>query len=86
MVGFGWQQYHHQWSKDGVEFTTDQLAMHLKYFTSKERKIRIPSQPPIEMPLLRNMSWLGELTADAKELNEKLQTEGEDFVEATSKK
>ena len=83
VVGFGWQQFHHQWSKNGVDYTIDELAKHLKHIICEEKKLGIPVKPPIEMPLLREMPKLGQLTADAKALHEKLESESQDFVVAT---
>lgn len=80
VIGFGWKQFHTPWSKNGVEFTPSKLASHLKIILNAESELGIPEVPPIELPQLKELPHLGEVTADVKALCQNLNSESDAFV------
>lgn len=83
VIGFNWSQFQHPWSKNGIAYSPNELACHLKVILKAERKLEIPMEPPIELPQRKQLPALGELTADAKALDEKMASEGNAFLERT---
>ena len=41
VIGFGWRQFQHPWSKKGIPFTPEELATHLKLIICSENDIGI---------------------------------------------
>ena len=50
VVGFGWSEFAHPWSKNGVEYSTQELGKHLKGIIRDEKKRIIPNGPPAMIP------------------------------------
>ena len=51
VVGFGWKDLSHPWSKDGREYTLEELKLHLVTIIIPEQaKRRIPATPSVNMP------------------------------------
>ena len=49
VLGLGWDDLHHPWSKDRKEFSFEELAAHLKNkIIPEESKREIPSKPPVK--------------------------------------
>ena len=66
VLGFGWSEFSHPWSKNGVEYSPQELYKHLKGIISDEKKRTIPNKPPAMIPQRKQLSQLGEQTSDVK--------------------
>ena len=69
VIGFGWDQFHQAWSKDGNPYSIEFLAEKLKDIIRKSKKLEIPEEPPIDIQKRKNLPSLGERTADVKALD-----------------
>ena len=69
VIGFGWDQFHQTWSKDGNPHSIEFLAEKLKDIIRKSKKLKIPEEPPIDVQNRKNLPSLGERTADVKALD-----------------
>ena len=68
--GFGWKEFAHPWSKNGVQYTPNQLAAHLKTIIQSEKTRTIPRKPPFFVPKRKVLPQLGQLTADVQAMDE----------------
>ena len=51
IVGFGWKDLHHPWSKNGKEYSPDELYEHsMKKIIPEQPKHGIPDRPTMELP------------------------------------
>ena len=59
--GFGWDWYHHIWTKNDSTFTVDELTEHLKWIARKEKKRKLvpPTKPQSTVPQRKKMGILG---------------------------
>ena len=72
IVVFAWSQFHHPWSKNGSEYTANELALHLKKIVAaKSSLVVIPKEPPIHFPQHKVLVLLGTQSSDIKALNDK---------------
>ena len=69
VIGFGWDQFHQAWSKDGNPYSIEFLAEKLKDIIRKSKKLEIPEKPPIDIQNRKSLPSLGERTADVKALD-----------------
>ena len=70
VLGLGWEDLHHPWSKDGKEFSVDDLASHLKdKIIPKEGRETIPEQPPVKTLQRKALPILGTLSPDVAKLD-----------------
>ena len=78
--GFNWDWCKHAWTKNGRKYTIDELANHLRWIITEEKKKRLEVQTVPEPNVLKrkNMGILGTQTDLSANLNEKyLADEGE---------
>ena len=68
-IGFGWDQFHQAWSKDGNPYSIEFLAEKLKDIIRKSKKLEMPEKPPIDIQNRKSLPSLGERTADVKVLD-----------------
>ena len=69
VAGFGWKDLHHPWSKNGKEFSPDDLFEHLiKKIIPEQLKRGIPDKPTMELPSRKDTPQLGTKTADIEKL------------------
>ena len=59
VIGLGWKDLATAWSKDGKDFTPNQLANHLKHIIASQRSRQIPDKPPVELPKQKVLPTLG---------------------------
>ena len=59
VIGLGWKDLATAWSKDGKDFTPNQLANHLKHIIASQRSRQIPDKPPVELPKRKVLPTLG---------------------------
>ncbi len=86
IIGFGWQDLHHPWSKEGHTFTANELLQYLTEKLIPEQKHRgIPTSPTMNMPSRKVTPQLGKRTADVAELEERYENEKERAVEEAIK-
>ena len=65
VLGLGWEDCHHAWSKKGKDYTPAELAKHLKEnIITKHKNRRIPKKPPVDLPTRKPLPVLGTLTPD----------------------
>ena len=65
VLGLGWEDCHHAWSKGGNDFSPAVLAKHLKEGIIQKHKTRkIPKKPPIDYPTRKELPILGTLSPD----------------------
>ena len=72
VVGFGWKDLSHPWSKDGREYTPEELKLHLVTIIIPEQaKQRIPATPSINMPTCGSVdqNQLGTRSKDVQALD-----------------
>ena len=51
VIGFGWKDLHHPWSKDGKVYTADKLFKYLVDTLVPEQAVRgIPEVPTMDLP------------------------------------
>ena len=67
--GLGWVQFHQSWSLNGKPHSIDYLAEKLKEMIKKEKKLRVPTEPPINTPKRRELPTLGTQTKVVDELD-----------------
>ena len=78
VLGFGWDDLHHAWSKGGVDYSPEVLRDHLinKIIPEQSpRKRGVPNAPAVNLPSRGNKNQLGTKTLDVDDL--KKRREGE---------
>ena len=59
VLGLGWKDLHTAWSKNGKEYTVNELSNQLKKIISHQRTREIPNKPPVELPGRKKIPTLG---------------------------
>jgi len=86
VLGFGWDDLHHPWSKDGVAYTPEQLLGHLiNKIIPEQKKRTIPKTPPIDLPSRKDRYKLGTTTADVGDLDERRENKKKTVIEGGKK-
>ena len=86
IIGFGWQDLHHPWSKEGHTYTANELLQYLTEKLIPEQTHRgIPTSPTMNMPSRKVTPQLGKRTADVAELEERYENEKQKAVEEAIK-
>ena len=86
VVGFRWKDLHHPWSKNGKEFSPDELFEHLiEKIIPEQLKQGIPNQPTMELPFRKDTPKLGTKTADVENLEGRYEAERTSAIEAAEK-
>ena len=81
VLGFGWKDLHHPWSRDGKAFTPQQLLDHLvAVILPEESKRGIPDKPEMNLPSLKNLPQLGQKTADVDTLEMRYEMQKEKAI------
>ena len=74
VIGFGWKDLHHPWSKDGRSYTADELFKYLVQTLIPEisRRGGIPNSPTMDLPSRSRIvtPQLGTRTADLDDLDQ----------------
>lgn len=82
VLGFGWKDLHHPWSKDGVTYTPQQLMNYLlDVIIPQDRKRGIPEKPVMNLPSRKNLPQLGEKTADVDALDMRYEEQRDKAIE-----
>ena len=68
---FSWDWCKHPWSKDGRKYTIKELADHLRWIITEEKKHSIPDEPSLNVPQQINLPVLGTQTEEVLELDRK---------------
>jgi hypothetical protein len=63
VLGFGWKDLHHPWSKDGVDYSPEELII------PEQSSRDIPAMPTMELPSRKETKQLGTRTVDVDELD-----------------
>jgi hypothetical protein len=79
VIGFGWDWCKHPWSKDGIKFTTHQLAKHLQEIIVKEKHMKKPLAPPLRVPTRMNLPTLGTQLSLVQGLDQKYLNDEEEI-------
>jgi hypothetical protein len=69
VLGLGWADLSHPWSKDGAAFTPTELMVHLKKIISEQSRRVIPNKPPVPGLARKELPTLGTSTADGARLD-----------------
>jgi hypothetical protein len=71
VIGFGWKDLHHQWSKDGRAYTADELFKYLVQTLIPEisRRGGIPNSPTMDLSSRKVTTQLGTRTVDLDDLD-----------------
>ena len=81
VIGFGWKDLHHPWSKNGVDYTPDQLLSHLiDRIIPQQNKRGVPEVPPMTLPSRKITKQLGTKTSDIDELDRRYEQEKEGLI------
>ena len=84
VLGLGWNDLHHAWSKNGTKYTWEELATHLKTEIIPKKSIRnIPEQPPVNLPSRKELPVLGTLAPDIVLLDNAEQSKVTEFDKMT---
>mmetsp|Transcript_26186 Transcript_26186/g.44648 ORF Transcript_26186/g.44648 Transcript_26186/m.44648 type:complete len:365 (-) Transcript_26186:8-1102(-) len=84
VIGFGWKDLHHPWSKDGYEYTSEEL---LEYLLTKlipeqaKSKRGIPAKPTMTLPSRKQTMQLGTKTLDVVDLDAAYKEDKEQAIE-----
>ena len=82
ILGFGWKDLHHPYSKNGEEYSPDILFNHLvNVIIPEQRKRPIPDEPNLELPSRKETPQLGTKTADVRALDECYEQEKNVIIE-----
>jgi hypothetical protein len=82
VVGFGWKDLHHPWSKDGRAYTADELFKHLvEKLIPEQSKRGIPDAATIDLPARKVTPQLGTRTADLDVLDQRYESEKKKAIE-----
>ncbi len=86
-LGAGRKDWHHPWTRQGVAYTWEELAKHLKEIIySKLPDFKIPDkEPEPKMPFTRNLKQLGRHAADVRTKWEEKEKEKEEFKDSAKK-
>ena len=86
VLGLGWADLHHPWSKDGKAHSVKELATHLKEnIMPQEQKREIPTQPPLLAPKRKKLAVLGTLSANVKRLDATSREKAEEIRETAER-
>ena len=88
VLGFGWDDLHCAWSKDGVDKSPEQLLHYLTDTIIPQQTIRgIPTKPKIDLPSRgENIAILGTMARDIVQLDNNDGTEQSVFILAATAK
>ena len=65
VIGLGWKDLHHAWSKNGIAYLAVVLRDYLiKTILAEEKKRSIPKMPPVVLPSRVDRGKLGTMSAD----------------------
>ena len=82
VIGFGWKDLHHPWSKNGKVYTADELFKYLVNTLVPEQSIRgIPEVPTMDLPSRKVTPQLGQRTVDVEMLDERYEEERQRAVD-----
>ena len=82
VIGFGWKDLSHPWSKNGKEYSPDELLEHLvETIIPEQQKRGIPKVPPVELPSRGIRHQLGTKSKDMDVLDQKYKELENEFVE-----
>ena len=79
--GLGWEQFSQTWSLNGKPHSIEYLAERLKEVLKKEKRLKIPNEPPINTPKRTQLPVLGQQTTIVKTLDEGSIKDKEEFKE-----
>ena len=79
VLGLGWKDLATPWSKNGKEFTPNQLTTHLKNIISHQRTRVIPGKPPVELPKRKIIPSLGTKTGTVSRIEQRYENQTEKF-------
>lgn len=76
VVGFGWKDLHHPWSRNGIVYSPEQLRDYLiNSIIPEQKKRKIPKQPTVNLPSRGDRNQLGTESLDVKILKQKCKKE-----------
>ena len=79
VLGLGWKDLATLWSKNGKEFTPNQLTTHLKNNVSHQRTRVIPGKPLVELPKRKILPSLGTKTGTVSRIEQRYENQPEKF-------
>ena len=84
VLGFGWKDLHHPWSKDCVDYSPEELLAHLvDTIIPQQRSRGIPDMPTMDLPSRRDTKQLGTKTVDVEDMDRRYEAEkGETIAKA----
>jgi hypothetical protein len=81
VIGFGWNNLHHLWSKNGVHYSPADLLKHLINNIIPQQNTRgVPDSPTLELRSRRHTCQLGTVTADVGNLDTRYEVEKESII------
>ena len=83
--GFGWNQFNQSWSENGRPHSVEYLAKKLKDMIKKEKKLTIPTEPPINTPERIKLPVLGNQIEMVKTLDKDNIKDKDKFKERANK-
>ena len=69
--GFGWNEFHTPWSRNGKELSVQQLMSHLMKIIRAQKKRKIPKNPPILLPGRKVLPVLGTKVPELEKIESK---------------
>jgi hypothetical protein len=81
VFGFRWKDLHHPWSKDGTDYSPEELLTHLvDTIFPEQSSCGIPDMPTIDLPSPKETKQLGTRTVDVEELDSCYEVEKGDTI------
>jgi len=81
VIGFGWKDLHHPWSKNGKVYTADEPLKYLVDILVPEQAVRgIPEVPTMDLPPRKVTPRLGQRTVDVEMLDERYEEERQSAI------
>ena len=78
VIGFGWNEFSHQWSKNGIEYSPKELGEHLKKIIKAEKRRVVPKRPPTLIPQHKKTSIIRRTNNGCK--NNECDISGEEYT------
>lgn len=86
VVGFGWKDLHHPWSKDGIAYSAEYLRDYLiKSIIPEQKKRDVPEVPPVTLPSRAIRCQLGTRSADVDDLEKYRDDERVEIIDGGKK-
>ena len=86
VIGFGWKDLHHPWSKNGADYTPEELLNHIiNNIIPQQKHRRVPEAPPMSLSSRKKTKKLGTKTSDIEDLDKRFEDEKNNLINEAMK-